>query len=677
MSFDFSQFSAQARRIAHRAGRGDGDADRAADWIQLIVDMLGGGISVLNEYPISQYTAGGQALTNANFVQAFNDAVAACQAGHGGRVTIPAGVWDISSQLTVTGTVMAGDTNQVLIFVEGAGQNQTIIRYPQGYSGNGFYFQNGHWGGLRNLRITAAGTGASGKALTVDAVVGPIFENLYIDNFSQSGGAGIYCRSFIPNGNSQDMVFINIDLSANYNNFDVAYFMATMVNVKSNQALNRNMLIDSSFIYMYGGNLQGNSPIIVEIAGGGGSHLLFDGQYWEGGAISTLFKFGQPSITENFITVSHFSQIGSPQIAFDISPFNNVNLLDNSRGFDATTIVKARNANRPIRITNVGDTYENLIAKFDMDATSLTQLFYQNGGYVRQGGDHFVGGTYNLSGYAIGSEPAASDQALIFNTTTNVPRFRTGGSWVDLARADASQSLYDILAPYAVEIWDIGIASSLQSLTTPTTWKGLKATTTLNNGIVGKSPDVAASQRFRGQYGSTCTLDGGGVNSKYWSGTLGTGVASGKWPGVFAVFAASTTGTAGVPRTLLELKGTETFKVSFADNISTANTIVTQFRGFGVAIGSLDLTTTAPHVYYAGFSSGNALLTQIDAGSVVSGSALAAASTAMTGVTIGGRQADTTGSDITVLFLAILDTTVPPATILQAQRIAKQFYGIK
>lgn len=687
-AFDFSTFTAEARRIAHRSGRGDGDADRAADWVQLIVQMIGGAASTLNEFPLAQYTPSNQALTNDNFVQAFDNAVAACIAGGGGKVTIPAGIWDISSELRVS--TVATAYNSSVVFIEGAGQITTTIRYPDNYSGNGLYLNGGtapataawQWGGVRNLTIQGGvtGVGASGKGLTLNACVGVIFENVTIFNWGQSGGTGVYCRDFTgAGGNSQDLLFVNCDIRTCYNNFDVKAFMATFINVKSIQAANRAFLGDNVILNMFGGNFQTNSPVVFELVGEGGCRILIEGAYWEGIVSQSIFKLGAPTVAANTVEIKRFISGGVPIFMDASGPSTDVTLDTIIGAFSASTsFVKARNLDR-LTIINPGGDYDTWVGKFDLDTTSRGNMFYRDGGYVRSGGAQFVGTTLNLAGYAQGFEPTASNQAVVFNTSTSRARVKALGSWNDIALTSDAFTLYDLLSPYAVEIFDFGVSASLTtSITAPTAVVGLQHATSATNGVGGQSPAVAASQRFRGQYGATCTYDAAATTSKFFKGTLATSVAAGARPGVFVVFAPSTTSTAAAQRCPIGLKGaSDSFKVDFDDGNTGASGLNVYYKAATVALSGITTSTIRPHVLYAAATSGG-FDYQFDGVTGNTGPSSAVLTAPLTTVTIGcsGDAGDNTGSDVTVLFLAVLNQSVPSQIVDKAQKLAKTLYGI-
>lgn len=688
MSFDFSTFSAEARRIAHRSGRGDGDADRAADWVQLIVNMLGGAVSTLNEFPISQYTPGSQALTNGNFVAAFNNAVTACKAGGGGRVTIPAGVWDISEELRVSTEATA--YNSTVLFIEGAGQISTCIRYPDNYTGNGLYL-NGfdapatavwQWGGVRNLTIQGGvtGVGASGKGLTLNACVGVIFENVTIFNWGQVGGTGVYCRDFAGGGfNSQDLLFLNCDIRTCYNNFDVKAFMATFINVKSIQAVNRAFLGDSVILNMFGGNLQTAAPIVFELIGDGGCRVLLEGVYWEGVVTESIFKFNAPAVGFNTIEVKRLISGVAPLCVDAAGPGTNITLDTIIGAFQATTFVKGRNLDT-LTVINPGGTYDAFSAKFDLDTTSLGNMHYRDGGYLKQGGAHYIGTTLNLAGFAEGFEPTADNQAMVWNTSTNKPRVRSVGAWADVSTEAEFPTLYDLLSPYAVEIFDTGVSRTLTtSLSAPTALVGLKAGSSLANGVGGQAPGVTASQTFRNQYAATCTYDAASTTAKWFTGTLSTAIASGKHPGVFVVFAPSTTTQAAARRRPVMIKnGSEQLIVAFDDNDTGATTtrgLVVFYKSVVLAIPSLG-GVVKPHVFYAASQTDNRMHYQLDGGTANSVPGAGALTSSISTAYVGGNDADNTGGDVIVSFLAILDTPIPDSVVNKAQKLACALYGI-
>lgn len=677
MSFDFSTFSAEARRIAHRSGRGDGDADRAADWVQLIVNMLGGAVGTLNEFPLSQYTPGNQALTNDNFVAAFNNAVAACKAGGGGKVTIPAGVWDISEELRVSTEATA--YNSTVLFIEGAGQIATTIRYPDNYAGNGLYL-NGltspatavwQWGGVRNLTIQGgtAVAGCSGKALTLSACVGVVFENVTIFNWTLPGGTGVYCRDFSGFGNnSQDLLFVNCDIRACYNNFDVSDFMATFINVKSIQAMNRVFLADTTILNMFGGNFQASAPVVFELSGKGGCKILLEGVYWEGIADECIFKLNTPTVSFNTVEIKRFVSGGTSVFVDAAGGGTNLTLDTILGAFSATTFVKGRNLDT-LTIINPGGTYDDFSSHFDLDATSLAGLHYRDGGYTK------IGGPLTFGGFAEGSEPVTGNQAVVWNTSSGVPRVKSAGTWDDINVG--AQTLYELLAPYAVEIFDIGVARTLTtSLSAPTAIVGLKAGSSLANGVSGQAPAVAAAQMFRGQYAATCTYDVASTTAKWFTGSLSTAIAAGKHPGVFVVFAPSTTSqTAGRRRSVMLKNGSEQFIVALDDQDTNPGALVVFYKSSSFSIASVG-GSVEPHVLYAASNPDLGLHWQLDGGTPgVTGGASALASS-ISSAYVGGNDVDNTGSDIIVSFLAIFDTAVPASTVAKAQKIACALYGI-
>ena len=144
------------------------------------------------------------------------------------------------------------------------------------------------------------------------------------------------------------------------------------------------------------------------------------------------------------------------------------------------------------------------------------------------------------------------------------------------------------------------------------------------------------------------------------------------------MFAPSTTTTAVAQRQLIELKGaSETFVVNVDDSSSSSNHILSRFKSAGINLAGLVTTTVRPHVFYAGFSPiTSSMSVQLDAGAVTTSSNSTAATANMSTIRLGGQVSDNTGGDLTLLFLAVLNAQPTLATIAQAQKLAKQIYGI-
>lgn len=683
MSIDFSQFTTAQRHIAHQAGRGDGDAQRDAAWIQIVLDILGSQVGGgLNQFPMTAYTPDGSGVvTSANFVASFNAALAAALAG-GGRVVIPAGVFDLTAEFNVQANYAA--TPSQIVIIEGAGPTLTTLRWPNAYSGNGLHLAGSppapfplHQGRISNL--TLDGSGCSGKGLVLDAIVGFTFDQVYSTNWTGTGGAGLYCRDFVGGGyNSQDCLFLNCFFRDNYNGIDVqaltnGYFINTAISGTHNCAL-----IDACRIGTYGCNFQGTpSNCGIEFGTAGGSYCDFNVSYFEGTYGPSFIKIPAQS-SESLISVRRMTcpagalfcdiQGTAAQVVLD-------QILDPK---DTTVFVKARNANMPITVTVPNLDYASNPSKFDLDATSLTRFCYQNGGDLTLGSSMTVGTTVNLAGFPQGSEPTANNQAIVWNTTTGVPRVRSGGSWSDLVTNNSQVSLYELLAPYSVEIFDPGVVASLSSsITTPNGMVGLQHGTTLADGIVAQSPTVGASQVFRGQYGLTTTYDAGGTTAKWFKGTLATTVGAGLYPGLFVVFAPSTTSTsAGRRRPISITNGSEFMVVDFDDVDTGAHVMTVTYKTTVAQINSITTSTLRPHVLYAA-NNGSNMIYQFD-GAVpgTAGPAPAALSGALTTVWLGGYHPDNTGGDVTVLFAAVLNQVIPAQVVDKAQKLAKALYGI-
>lgn len=345
----------------------------------------------LATYPMEYYTPEGATLTDANFVETFESAVAAAQAADGGIVQVPAGVWSLDETLEV---VSAGRNKP--IYVDGAGINCTVFRVPTGFTGTLFHLTGlagdgaADWyydGGLANFSVDCLEEDVSttGTAIHIEACIGTQFLNIVIRNLS--GGTGFKSTFTAPDNTNQYVQLWNITVGSCGTSYDLTSFVNCQgYGVYSGSAQDRDFLCDDVKASFYGGYIQSSPDICIELAGNGGCQLVFHDFYYEGFA-DTIFKFNSPAVTSNQVAVYNMHMGGTPDVFVDTDAFNDVSLNYINRAADATVILKARNGANTM-LFGVGDPL-SLPAKFDLDAASAAQTFCAGNGATWCGQNKF------------------------------------------------------------------------------------------------------------------------------------------------------------------------------------------------------------------------------------------------------------------------------------------------
>lgn len=685
MSFDPSAFTAEQRRIMHRAGRADGDAERDAAWIAFLNSQrTGPGIIYVQDN-----TPDGSALTGANLAASITTSIAAAQAAGIEIVQIPAGNYYMNSSDEIM--ITAADRAHS-ITICGAGYEKTQLIYPTGYTGTAFFFKNSPpqatsfmvGGGMRDMTISVATEDASttGTGVQIEGMINGTFDNVVIRNFS--GGTGFKSTRGEPDYTNQYVQFYNVTCAGCYYNFNLTSLVnAQAYGLFSGSAQNRDFLIDDVKFSIYGGYMQSACAVGVEFPTGaqGGCRFCMYDIYFEGVNTGRVqFKFAQPANTFNTLEVRGFQQSDAIDKFLDVDFANNVVLSSIYKVNVCTTIVKSRNGAN-VRLEDAGNPISTP-SKFDFDTASLSTFSCFENGIAYTGAKIASATVFSLPGFAEASEPISGLTGdIVYNTTSTRPRFKGTSSWKDLSYSDDPVDLTSIIAPYAVEIFDPGvyrtrsvISSNLDALT------GLLNGTTIQAPASGQRPAWSANDDFFGSKPSfTCALTG----NHYLSGTLAQTIPIGSHPGVFVVYRVP--GGTNDPlnrRVAVTLeKGADhssMFLIGQSDlnQSNKAYSFATGSNSGEFAVGATG-TDAYGHVSY-GYSGSFVQLSR-DLETVATGLTPGATATVIDKVLIGAAWDTATyvGADITIAYVAILSSSMPADTITKALHAALAKYSLR
>lgn len=639
-------------------------------------------------YPVERHTPGGAVLGGANLAQAIRNAADAAQGENGGVILIPPGDWEIGDEeIHIIG---AGRTKPVAI--QGAGMDVTNIILPTGYSGELFFLQgtspDGFWfnGGISDLTIQCESEDESntGTALHTEGCINPQFRNLTIRNLT--AGKGWYATRGDPDFTNQYVQGWNVTVAGcGYNYHWRSVVNSQFYGLYSGSARIRDFVCDDVKASIYGGYIQSSPDIAVELDGEGGCRLvIYDFYYESNNTDMTMFKCNPPSVTYNILEVHGFHLGGGPAIFLDTDGTSTGVVLDQVYSIgQAAKIVKARNGS-PITLINSGSPISTP-SKFDLDAASAAVLVAVEPGTNYVGGKHYAINAFALPAANENSEPASpTDGDLRYNASSNRPRVRASSTWRDLAYADDSLSLTDLLAPYAADIFDPRMAAKrsvssgeLVSLT------GLVAGNVISAPSSGQRPTfTTADDDFAGNASFTCENASSG---KFLGGSLSPTIASNSYPGLFIVGRVVTPkgGSGRCFLAAIENAGHTVSMAISADDVNApghwGSAWVSTNVTISVASAGID---TAPHVY-ACYSDPPQLGAQgvrfdlealhVDAPGAGGGSA-AAIDTLHIGA--GWNSSAYEGGDVTIAYLAVLKSVVPVSVMTRAISLARARFGV-
>jgi len=369
------------RSQAHALGFSSTNAEALLTFIGLRPDLA--------VFPLESYTPAEAELSDSNFVETFDTAVAAAQAAGGGIIQIPAGSWTVTSTLQVTS---AG--RNAPIYIQGAGLRCTTFVLPVGFTGTLFYLtglaSDGaadlyYNGGLADFTIAAEADDVSttGTGIKIASCIATQFLNLEIR--SLSGGSGFKSVFQAPDSTNQYCFMWNVTSGSNKYNFNLTSFVNCQgYGVNSASAYHTDFLCDDVKATFFNGSMQSSGTYCVHVTGGGGCMLVFHGYYYEGAA-STIFKLDVPSTTQNLVSVYNFHNGGSPAIFADTDVFNHLSLMYVNFISNASTILKARQGASSI-LVGCRDPVE-LPAQFDLDTASKLNTVYMDSG-ATTGAEH-------------------------------------------------------------------------------------------------------------------------------------------------------------------------------------------------------------------------------------------------------------------------------------------------
>ncbi len=544
----------------------------------------------LSIYHVRDHTPGGALLTDGNIAQAIRNAYAASQGLHlGGIVQLPRGDWHMGSSggLDLPGT---GDFNAGTV-IKGAANGCTTLVYPAPWTGEMIHLRGcteGHpealvppfpWrqGGIVdvNFFVDAPGYGDltdpnTGRGIVIDACTNTRFENVVVQNLSH--GSSWYCRDFAGgSNNSQYCTFINCAGRGGWIDWDLENLSASQfVNVDARYSNHLNMRIDAcSGLQFYGGALQSTGRLgSVEFGPLGGSQVLFDGQYHEGGgpdngpladprySTGTFFKFNdcttsQEIAIKRFICRSGwgcFAEVGEATslILESISGIGNClhSIKARASGYYPAPSITMIDCGSPTRDP----------ARFDLDVYSKRKFFCHSAGWTGSVayrdlsvGAHVAAESVSTGAFEEGAEPLpVAIGAAVFNDTTKRPRVHNGTAWRDVAYADDAPGLVALLKPYCAAILDPRVYKRRSVISGE-----LDALTDLAHGGIATAPSSGRRPVWLAQdpaFGGAPSWECSNALDKCLTLTLATPIPSGSRPGVMIIGRATGTYPEGVHR---------------------------------------------------------------------------------------------------------------------------------
>lgn len=687
MAFDPSTFTAEQRRIMHRAGRADGDAERVAAWIAFINSQrTGPGVIYVQDY-----TPDGSALTGANMCAAIQASITAAQNAGIEIVQIPAGDYYMNAE-DENFVYNIGSSRQKGITICGAGYEKTQLVYPDEYAGTAFTFKGSPpeasfflvGGGMRDLTISVATENEdnTGTGIHIEGCINTTFDNVVIRNLT--GGIGFKATRGDPDYTNQYVQFYNFTVAG----CGYSYHLRSLVNAQgyglfSGAARIRDFVIDDVKLSVYGGYMQSSCDIGVEFVAGedGGCRFVLYDIYWEGiNAARIQFKLGTPSLTYNTLEVHGFQNGGEPATFLDVDTANTV-VLDNIYLIgNCDTYVKARNG-AIVNLINSGDPASEP-GKFDLDTASLLKLTASNSGSSYVGAKHRAVSGFALPAYAEGQEPGAGETGdLIRNSASVRPRFRGTSAWKDLAFAEDPADLTSILAPYAVEVFDPSVyrtrtlnSGNVEQLV------GVLNGTVLTAPTAGQRPAfTAADDYFGGKPSFTCALTG----DKFLTGTLASTIPIGSHAGLFVVYRVpggtndpANRRAVAVIEKISDHSSAVTIGQSDLNQSNKAYGFISGASSSQFAVGATG-TDAFGHAAYCYADSFVHLARDVEA--LATGLTPGLTASVIDTITIGGvfNSSVYVGCDITVAYVAVLSSTLGADEITRALKAALAKYSLR
>lgn len=687
MAFDPSTFSAEQRRIMHRAGRADGDAERAAAWIAFINSQRTGPGVVY----VQDHVPDGSDLTGANMCASIQAAIEAAQDAGIEVVQIPAGDYYMNST-DENFIYNSGTSRQKGITICGAGYEKTQLIYPDEYSGTAFTFKGSPpqstqflvGGGMRDMTISVATENEAniGVGIHIEGCINTTFDNVVVRNLT--GGIGFKSTKGAPDFTNQYVQFYNFTCAGCGYSFDIKSLVNSQgYGVYSGAARIRDFLIDDVKFSIYGGYMQSSCDIGVEFEAGsdGGCRFVLYDIYWEGiNADRVQFKMGTPAVTFNTLEVHGFQNGGDPDIFLDVDTANTC-VLDNIYQIgQCNTYVKGRNG-AVVHMINSGDP-ANDPTKFDLDTTTLLKLTCTNNGNTYVGTKHRAVGGFALPEYAEGQEPGAAETGdLIRNTLSVRPRFKGASAWSDLAFASDPSDLTSILAPYAVEIFDPAVFRTRTINTGEVeTLVGVLNGTSLSAPTSGQRPAfTAADDYFGGKPSFTCALTG----DHFLTGTLATTIPIGSHAGLFVVYRVP--GGTNDPANrravaVIEKASDHTSAVTVGQSdLNQSNKAYAFVSGAASSQFAVGATGTDAYGHAAyGYADSFVHLAR-DQEAIATGLTPGVTGSVIDKITIGGvfNSLAYVGCDITVAYVAVLSSTLSADDITKALKAALAKYSLR
>jgi hypothetical protein len=686
MTFDPSTFSAEQRRIMHRAGRGDGDAARDAAWIALLNGQRSGqGVMYCEDH-----TPDGGALTGANLAASIVAAVNAAKAAGYEVVQIPPGNYYMNATDEIL--ISAADRTKGIV-IRGAGYEKTQLIYPTGYTGTAFTFKGSPpdspsflvGGGIIGLVIACATEDASntGVGIRIEGCINSTFAESVVRNFT--GGTCFKSTRGEPDYTNQYVQFYNFTCAGGYINYDLTSLVNSQgYGVFSGSARHRDFLLDDAKFAIFGGYMQSSPPICMELTGQGGCEMVLHDVYHEGFP-GTIFKMAMPAVTFNRLEVYSLHLGSSPDIFAEIDANCAFSAHYINRIGTATTILKARNGGNA-NLVGCGDPVDQP-GKFDLDTASRAALVCVSNGST---GVTFTGSKmaadkgFTTPGFATGGEPTGSTGDVTYNTTDSRLAFKTDSGWKRVGISDDPVDLTSLLEPYAAEIFDPGVyktrsivSGNLDALT------GLLNGSTVSAPAAGQRPTwTAADDLFGGKPSFTCALTG----NHYLQGALATTIAAGAYAGLFVVYAVP--GGTDDPVNRRVIAGIEhaadhgSLIIVGQSDLNQSNKVYSFASGTNSGTFAVGATGTDAygHVAYASNSSLDSFVhVYRDVEATATGLTPGVSGSIIDRVTLGGvwDSAAYVGCNITIAYVAVLSSTLSPDTITKVRRAALAKYNLR